>query len=366
MFAGQGYLSGDQVERVPSVTVHHSAVDHTQLSRYAYGADNDDYRLINFGAAMLYNHKSPSTVSNYWSTDGEGGIPDESQRSLVPFTRYVDVDFNAVEDIYPGDEMFANYGSNWFEDRAMTDAGAEVEPHISRSLSDLEATGHCLSDVYVDASAIPSAGRGVFASRAFAEGEVVSISPVLILPRHLLERPESNTVMLNYAVSANGTDVAILPIGTGAMINNGRTDKANVKLEWYEWSTHTSGGRPAALTSRTIDELDESPFSALDVSYRATRDIAKDEEILLDYGAEWSEAWEHYLVARADASAPVPALFRSPVGAPPGLFPEPWLGLKCFGQHCRRLARYKVKQRMAQQQQHGGSNGNKQDAQDEL
>jgi hypothetical protein len=335
------------VEHTPSVTIHHSAVDNTQLSRYAYGADQEDYRLINFGAAMIYNHKSPSTVSNYWG-DSEGGIPDESQRSVVPFTKYINVDFNAVEDIYPGDEMFANYGSSWFADREMDDAGTEVEPHISRPLEELARSGHCLTDIYMDTSTIPSAGRGVFASRDFSEGEVVSISPVLIVPRHLLERPESNTVMLNYAISTNGTDVTILPIGLAAMINNGRAEKANVRLEWYEWASHTSGGMPQALMSRTIEEIDESPFSALDVSYRATRPIRAGEELLLDYGPEWSEAWERYLVARADPAAP--AVFRCPVGAPEGLFPEPWHKLKCFGEHCRRLARRKLKQRWSSAQ----------------
>jgi hypothetical protein len=311
------------------------------LSKYAYGVENEDYRLINFGTAMMYNHKSPKTVSNFWGTSE---VPDESLPSLVPFTKYIDVNFLAVDDIYPGDEMFANYGPSWFKDRDMADSGAQVEPHISRSLEDLAASGHCLSDIYVASSTIPSAGRGVFASRAFSAGEVVSISPVLIMPRHLAERPEINTVIVNYVISANNTDVSILPIGHGAMINNGRAQGANVKLEWYEWATRTSGGTPVALATRTIDQLDASPFSPLDVSYRATRDIAKGEEILLDYGPDWSAAWERYLVARADPAAP--ALFRSPVGAPEGLFPDSWLNLKCFGEHCRRLAKYNMRNKV--------------------
>ena len=57
----------------------------------------------------------------------------------------------------------------------------------------------------------------------------MDVSPVLILPKHEVKR-ESNvrSVLLNFCFSRPGSDVALFPIGYGAVCNHGGKELANV------------------------------------------------------------------------------------------------------------------------------------------
>jgi SET domain-containing protein len=298
-----------------------------------YASEHDDYRIVNLGAAMLFNHNPVPSVTNYWTVDEED-LTDSSAVETKSYSTYYDVSFSAQLDIMQGQEIFANYGETWFEDRGLDLRGTGTSVLV-RPVQELDEIGYCLSDITIGPS--PIAGRGVFAARSFRAGDVVAVSPVFILPKHLLESSESNTIMLNYAISSTGSDVALVPIGKAGMMNNGGEAASNVEIVWFDWETSTAGGTPPILAEYKVDELEAFPYAKLDLAYRAMRDIEEGEELTVFYGAEWEERWAEHAAGEEGESR---ALLQS-LGAPSGLFPDAWKNLKCFGQHCKRMARFK-------------------------
>jgi hypothetical protein len=85
------------------------------------------------------------------------------------------------------------------------------------------------------------------------------------------------------------------------------------------------------------------------LGYHATRDIAAGEELLLWYGREWEAAWAGYLEqlqawlalhgeegegegeGQGESHLLSAPLFRQPLGAPDGLFPDKFFSMACVG-----------------------------------
>jgi hypothetical protein len=213
----------------------------------------------------------------------------------------------------------------------------------SRSIEELKKTGHCLTDIRMKTSTITGADQGLFAVRSFSTGEVVSISPVLVMGKHILSRSDANSVLVNYALSVNGSDVSLIPFGRAGMANHGGSS-ANLRVEWYDWPSRRSGGMPLILSEKTIEELESAPFAPLDVSYRALRDISEGEELTIDYGPAWEAAWSQYVKdlaswtdAMKDAATALSELqqpvFRHTIGIDASMYPSSWY-IPCIGHDC--------------------------------
>jgi hypothetical protein len=180
----------------------------------------------------------------------------------------------------------------------------------------------------------------VFSKASYDEGGVVYMSPVLVLPKHLIRKYEDTNVLINYCISAEGSDAALLPIGLTAMLNHGGA-RSNVRMEWY-----TGEGDQSNL-ALPIKDLEALPFAPLDIRYVATRPIGRSEELLLDYGDAWATKWVQHLdrliewngdidwteESRENTESPSIALkpqFREPIGVPDGFFPAHFQS-ECIG-----------------------------------
>jgi SET domain-containing protein len=110
-------------------------------------------------------------------------------------------------------------------------------------------------------------GRGVFAGRAFAKGEVIEVCPVVRLD----PAPVGSLGALDHYVFKWGPDGKTLAValGYGSLYNHSATPNAR-------------------FSPRTAKD---------DIVFRASRDIAAGEQILIDY--EWTE--EDYAAFRAPA-----------------------------------------------------------------
>jgi hypothetical protein len=176
---------------------------------------------------------------------------------------------------------------------------------------DMRRFGHCLSHVHVAASTVEHAGSGLFAGKPFVKGDVVVVSPVLTLPKSIIDSEEG--VLRNYCFASRESSMVLFPLNNGAMINHNSAGSANVRIDWYSWleayraisSKYHSRQEEgidsksgvfdlAHLLALSVEELFGYSFAALDLSFIATRDIAADEEIFLDYGSEWMHAWTRY------------------------------------------------------------------------
>jgi uncharacterized protein len=99
-------------------------------------------------------------------------------------------------------------------------------------------------------------GRGVFAARAFEEGEVVERCPTLEVPED-----DVSGLLGDYVFSSNTEGYVVLVLGYGMLYNH----SAEANLEYVQ------GGE---------DEIE----------FRAVRAVAADEELTIDYQDEWWES----------------------------------------------------------------------------
>ena len=118
-------------------------------------------------------------------------------------------------------------------------------------------------DVYV--KKIAGKKRGVFANRDFKKGELIEICPVVILDE-LESKKIDETALKHYVYIWNREpETYAICLGNGSIYNH--SDNPNIEFE------------------KDLDNLC--------IKFFATKDVAKDEELLHDYGwdgpYDWSE-----------------------------------------------------------------------------
>uniref|UniRef100_A0A7S1GRS0 SET domain-containing protein n=1 Tax=Cyclophora tenuis TaxID=216820 RepID=A0A7S1GRS0_CYCTE len=285
------------------------------------------------------------------------------------FSDYVDYSFMSARAVGAGEELFVEYGDQWFEDRAQfadvplsnnfiaanrvaaslwqltaLDGGLNAgqtedlmstiresfvgEHRTKMALSQIEqiddlkvvlerngtaqATvkkrsqewfdkhGQCLDHIYVKASTIPQAGNGAFARRFLPEGTTIISSPlVATYGRELFEVDPASSpdginptmLFLNYQLFHPNSSVYFFPINHALMINhnsarreNGQTPNARLR-----WSSRSK--KALFYLARPLEDLKEEHYSTMVLDFVATRDIQVDEEVFIDYGIEWENAW---------------------------------------------------------------------------
>ena len=346
--AGKGVFSGttlhqlDDVGASVGVVVDSYIIEDLRLADYVFTTDSDYYGVVHFGAAMSFNHMK-SSVSNIQIK--RSSISSKGERvGIRPYSTHEDGAFSVVsKEVLPGQELTFTYGSDeYFDERKANYHNQDTNPSkLEYTIAELEAKGQCLSNIYVDQSRITAAGRGVFSSQSFEKGDVVSVSPVLVVPKHVLERAGRSSVLINYCISGEGTDVALLPMGLAGLINHGGPRRANVEIDWYDWEN-----RDASKLLETMDierDLVGAPSAPLYFRYKALRPIGRGEELLLSYGREWEKAWLRYTEVMAawlevygekGADLTTAPQFRHPIGPPRDLFPPSFFSDKvkdCVG-----------------------------------
>lgn len=331
VFAGRHFAKEDII--VNEVIVAFRRTNNSiafQLQDYVYdGYRRKDEKIFEFGPCMIFNHHVRNHVGHLEYDEVNEVIHQiDSLQALSSHTIYPNTYFSVFREVVPGQEMFNFYSDGWFEDRNITDRQDEDSSIMHYDLAELKQVGHCLTKVFVDQSDIPGAGLGVFAGVAMAAGELVQVTPVLLIAKHEAKEmsDSGNSVLINYCVSHPDSDVSFIPLGYVGVCNHG-ADAANMVIEWFFWSEE--GRSVLEQDARYVhDKLPGSLYFA----YRATRDIAAGEELLIDYGEAWQLAWdEHQLqmsvLERFEGELP---LFRRAIDAPEGLFPEHWL-VECVG-----------------------------------
>jgi uncharacterized protein len=102
-FALKAIKEGDIVERCPALEVTDKDIG-GELLNYVFYGSAEDRRLIAMGYGMMFNHSSMPNVA-YYREDGPTGT------ELVIF---------ALRDIAEGEEMYYNYGDDWWSTRGAT------------------------------------------------------------------------------------------------------------------------------------------------------------------------------------------------------------------------------------------------------
>lgn len=194
---------------------------------------------------------------------------------------------------------------------AASDLAILHQPAHTRDMEFLRQNGKCIDHIENKPSSIQQAGRGAFAVRALPKGTTISASPL-----HHVDRSFANMynftfdeeskawirvkdqivgyqLMLNYCYAHPDSSIMLCPYGAGINYINHDRQRANVKIQWaknfavaHNQTAVESG--PYSMFAQT-----EKPFLTFD--YIATKDIAKGEELFLDYGDTWVEAWRKHV-----------------------------------------------------------------------
>jgi hypothetical protein len=323
VFAGRSFEEDEYFDESVSLLVKHEHIENTQLMDYTFASHLDNYSMVLFGLSSFLNSFHKKSVHYHWSTNK---FPSMSELSALPFTNSTTTYFQTITMIEEHQEILSYYGESWLEDRNIVPAEyADVRQHSELGKKNEFRTNDnvCLTDVTVFTASNPNIGRGLFAGRNFLRGELVTVSPVLVLSKEIVEITEETSVLKNYCIAADDVPIVLFPLGTVAMINHHNSD-SNVEMEWYSW---TNGVELRSALNGSAMELCKGSLAPLDLAFRAMRDIQEGEELYLFYGNKWEMSWQHHSfetnclddVCKFGSSS-----FREFIGAPSGLFPSHW------------------------------------------
>lgn len=165
--------------------------------------------------------------------------------------------------------------------------------------------GMCLEHLTARKSNLPHAGQGGFAQHSIKKGEVIVPAPLIhIEDRKVLRMYDDNgnqtgsQLLLNYCFGHPESSLLLCPETNALLINHCSDRKKECGEKGpnavYQWS---SGWEPLSDKWRqmTIDEIAHQRGRGLSMEIVALRDIEPGEEVFLDYGVEWEEAWEQHL-----------------------------------------------------------------------
>lgn len=178
----------------------------------------------------------------------------------------------------------------------------------------IRSNGMCIENLVPRKSTLPQGGKGGFAQYHISKGEIVVPVPMLHIPNKdvLLmyddrikddDENESNTrwqLLLNYCFGHRDSSLLLCP-NTNAILINHCSDRKkecgpegpNAELRW------SSGWEPKSDRFRnfTIDEIAQQKGRGLSMEIVALRDIQPGEEVFMDYGQDWEEAWERHVAS---------------------------------------------------------------------
>jgi hypothetical protein len=335
IFAGKDIKKNEELEENPNVIVKTKSIRELQLFNYVYSAEDDDFSMASFGASMLYNHRNPKDIDHFWAISD---VPEVKTVFDHPYTTYAPSMYQSMRNIAIGEEIFTSYGTdNWFSDRQIQFSKINNKDVPKYDLKELQQVGYCLDNIYLDDSSIPMAGKGVFSKQYHHKGDIVHVSPVIVLPKHAINTISDHSVLGNYCFEfGNASDVLLFPIALAGMMNHGAGSTANIEVKWFEWDGQNS------LLNKPIAELEKLQFAPLFIQYVAKEDIEPHTELLISYGDAWENAWMKYLddmsmwtqITTLENSDEYPPQFRQYISAPESLYLENIYKARCIGSDC--------------------------------
>ena len=192
--------------------------------------------------------------------------------------------------------------------QAIIDVGGSAlhsNPEVVKDLDWLKKEGYCQDNLVSGVSEIEHAGRAAIAARDIKKGEIVAPMPLVPIIKGrdvltMLEYDEEDETkppikykqfLTNYVLEHPNSSVLFFPAGPMTSYINHGGKKANVKMAW---STKSWSDVKAAQKA-TVDELPFYSTADMIIDLVATRNIKKGEEVLLDYGNDWANAWNEHV-----------------------------------------------------------------------
>ena len=170
---------------------------------------------------------------------------------------------------------------------------------FTRSIDWLNEHGICVSNIKAGISPIPHAGRGAFSKKSFPKGDLVTSSPLLhecetsYIHFNIYEdqpnESERTQLLFNYCFAHPNSTIMLCPYSPYVNLIN-HSQEPNVAIRWS-----TSNNNNNDWLSLPYDELCAKQHVELVIDFVALRDIQEGDEILLDYGELWQNAWDDHV-----------------------------------------------------------------------
>ena len=197
------------------------------------------------------------------------------------------------------------------DSRDMVDLSFAIAKEMSinrRSVDWIKEHGMCLENILPGRSSIYQAGNGAISQRNIPKGNVVAPASTLqITDRNALRMPAFDPeghmqLLLNYCFGHKESTLLLCPNTNAILINHcskRRPDlhpcgpefgEPNAEYRWAKWDSATED-----WLEKSIPEMIDEKGRGLSLEIVATRDIKEGEEVFLDYGEEWEQAWDHHL-----------------------------------------------------------------------
>jgi len=180
-----------------------------------------------------------------------------------------------------------------------------------RSMDWILKHGVCIDTLSIQHSTIPQAGLGAFAKFSFKNNDLIIPMPLLhIRNKNGLDITIQNDkavannrkqILLNYCYGHSKSNLILCPSTHGTFINHKplcaqsdsneecSMDAPNAKIIW------SSGQLANEWLSFSLDDLENNISRGLSFDIVATRDITQGEEIFIDYGIDWQNAWNNHM-----------------------------------------------------------------------
>jgi len=236
------------------------------------------------------------------------------QSDLWDLTKELSTDHQYYERLF---NAFPSNVSSVLEAYSLGSAARFKLPDSLRDVEWLRQNGLCMDNIVPRESTIEGAGMGLFATRKLNENSFVAPLPLIqilnisdldmIFNKSDISDEQINNsndtdanitsvgkqLLLNYCYSHRYSSILLCPYG--AMVNyiNHSNKKPNISLRWSNYT----GSKYEEMSQKSIDEFPRLKSAGLMLEFWSTREIQEGEELLLDYGEEWENAWNQHVEA---------------------------------------------------------------------
>jgi hypothetical protein len=239
------------------------------------------------------------------------GVHRFSDPTAGSFSYHHNFAFVSTRELVEGEELIMSCSG------ALKHLSENEVKRIGRPVQWLEENGVCLDTLSSGPSTLPGVGRGAFTKRSVEKGQVVAFSPVVQANRtemqileqflatedkiqianqrkHAINYTENvvgQQLLLNYCFGSRGSDFLLVPYGPTVNFINHSREKANAVVQWSNESINLDsflGQQPSVL-------LEIDSVHGIMIEFVALRDILPGEEIFIDYGDDWVQAWEKHV-----------------------------------------------------------------------
>ena len=173
----------------------------------------------------------------------------------------------------------------------------------------LQEHGTCGDHIREGTSTIRQAGRGGFATRSLPQGSIVAALPLIhVSDRNMFEMynfPDfynqtddytlaGEQLLTNYCFGHTSSTLLLCPYGPLTSLINHHSDVSRINVR-IQWSDSRKGNHDPTLLERPMEFFTNDKTAKLAMDLVALRDLVPGEELFLDYGSAWEEAWQLHI-----------------------------------------------------------------------